>query len=49
MQRKPTLDSFSMAQGVQPIESLDERKPEILKSYWCFDTPGVMKPNQVCG
>lgn len=32
----------------QDLKGLNEKDYEYAKSRWCFDTPGVMHPDQVC-
>lgn len=44
-----TLDAFSVRQGSlggPPVLTLNEQDDDYLQSKWCFDTPGVMHPEQ---
>ncbi|XP_055852770.1 nitric oxide-associated protein 1 [Episyrphus balteatus] len=45
--RKDPADSFAMSSGSQPIVTLNENSKEFKTSHWCFDTPGVMQPEQI--
>ncbi|XP_055905118.1 nitric oxide-associated protein 1 [Eupeodes corollae] len=45
--RKESADMFAMSSGCQPIETLNEHRKEFQKCHWCFDTPGVMQPEQI--
>lgn len=43
-------DPFTL--GMNPnagtgLKILDEKSKEYVKSKWCFDTPGVLQPDQV--
>jgi hypothetical protein len=51
--KKPVsvLDPFSMeisSEGPRPLSGLDPSDEEYAKSKWCYDTPGVVHPDQVC-
>lgn len=45
--RDDVSDNFAMSSGTDPIITLDEKKIEYQKSKWCYDTPGVMHPDQI--
>lgn len=45
--RKESGDMFAMSSGCQPVETLNENSKEFKTCHWCFDTPGVMQPEQV--
>lgn len=40
-------DSFSMGSTQKPILSLNESSKEYVTSKWCYDTPGVVQPQQI--
>lgn len=41
-------DSFSMGQQKDElILTIDEKSKDYVKSHWCYDTPGVVQPDQV--
>lgn len=40
-------DPFSMGGGLPKILSLNENSDELRTSKWCYDTPGVMHPEQI--
>jgi len=51
--KKPALglDPFCMdrsSEGPRPLSGLDPSDEEYTKSKWCYDTPGVIHPDQVC-
>ena len=46
----PGRDIFSMQQGLEeprPFSGLDPLDEEYARSKWCYDTPGVVHPDQV--
>lgn len=50
--KKPAsaLDPFSMehsSEGPRPLSGLDPSDEEYARSKWCYDTPGVVHPDQV--
>jgi hypothetical protein len=48
---QPGLDPFSVKnyqQGPRPLSGLDPSDEEYAESKWCYDTPGVVHPDQVC-
>jgi len=47
----PGMDIFSMRQFPEeprPFSGLDPLDEEYVQSKWCYDTPGVVHPDQVC-
>lgn len=45
------LDQFSMktyTEGSRPLSGLDPSDEDYAQSKWCYDTPGVVHPDQVC-
>ena len=47
----PGLDIFNMRQFPEeprPFSGLDPLDEEYAQSKWCYDTPGVVHPDQVC-
>jgi hypothetical protein len=36
------------SEGPRPLSGLDPSDEEYAKSKWCYDTPGVVHPDQVC-
>lgn len=47
----PGMDIFSMRrfpEGPRPLSGLDPLDEEYVRSKWCYDTPGVVHPDQVC-
>ncbi|KAH8280397.1 hypothetical protein KR018_005471 [Drosophila ironensis] len=45
--REDVNDAFAMADGTQPVTSLNERAAEYKEARWVYDTPGVMQPDQL--
>lgn len=46
----PGVDPFSMkhfSEGPRPLSGLDPSDEEYANSKWCYDTPGVVHPDQV--
>jgi hypothetical protein len=46
----PGMDIFSMqhlSEGPRPLSGLDPLDEEYARSKWCYDTPGVVHPDQV--
>lgn len=44
------FDHFSVAQrggGAAPILTLNEKSEDFINSKWCYDTPGVVQPEQI--
>ncbi|XP_054739986.1 nitric oxide-associated protein 1 [Anastrepha obliqua] len=41
-----TADAFAMSSGTQPISTLNEKDQLYRQAKWCYDTPGVMHPQQ---
>ncbi|XP_039956634.1 nitric oxide-associated protein 1 [Bactrocera tryoni] len=46
VKNEETVDAFAVSTGTQPIVTLNERDPRYREAKWCYDTPGVMHPEQ---
>ncbi|XP_058056072.1 nitric oxide-associated protein 1 [Anopheles bellator] len=49
-ERQETLDGFSVTQRTganTPIPMLNEKNEVYARSKWCYDTPGVVQPEQI--
>uniref|UniRef100_A0A182PPU9 G domain-containing protein n=1 Tax=Anopheles epiroticus TaxID=199890 RepID=A0A182PPU9_9DIPT len=49
-EKEETFDHFSMAQrsgAPTPIFTLNEKNEKYVNSKWCYDTPGVVQPDQI--
>ena len=41
-------DMYTIGKEEKDLIGIDENDNEFAKGRWCFDTPGVMHPDQVC-
>lgn len=41
-----TNDAFSMGKAGAPVLTINEKAKEYVRSKWCYDTPGVVQPEQ---
>lgn len=47
-EKQEVSDSFSFGKTIGPdVLSIDENAKEYITSKWCFDTPGVVQPQQI--
>lgn len=49
-EKPQTADHFSVSQrggGPSPILTLNEKSDDYINSKWCYDTPGVVQPDQI--
>ncbi|XP_062538542.1 nitric oxide-associated protein 1 [Armigeres subalbatus] len=50
-EKAQTSDHFSVSQnsggGAAPILTLNEKSDDYINSKWCYDTPGVVQPEQI--
>ncbi|CAD7011590.1 nitric oxide-associated protein 1 isoform X2 [Ceratitis capitata] len=44
--KEEDIDAFAMSSGTQPITTLNEMSQRYREAKWCYDTPGVMHPEQ---
>ncbi|CAD7091817.1 unnamed protein product [Hermetia illucens] len=42
-----TADPFSMSKGTSPLLTLNEKDKAFVNTKWCYDTPGVVHPDQI--
>lgn len=46
-EQEQSTDIFALAKGSAPVHHVSEKSAQYAASRWCYDTPGVIQPDQI--